>query len=158
MCTQKAIMHKMLKKNKVSPNTYQNKKQKLEMWVNEEKDKISKQKQEFKSVFQNTIDIINNTNKNKDKIKEMLSKSKSKRPGIWSDYSNSFASIGQSPHANISLHNPKMLVFGSNDQSNNSFVFSGDKYKNDDSVNSGLIDIKKTLKDRLKNLVKNKLK
>lgn len=158
MSTQKAIMHKMLKQNKVSPNTYQNKKQKLEIWVNEEKDKLNKQKQEFKNVFQNTIDIINNTNKNKDRIKEMLSKSKSRRPGIWSDYSNSFASIGQSPHANISLQNPKMLLFGLNDQSNNSFVFSGDKYKNDDSVNSGLIDIKKTLKDRLKNLVKHKLK
>jgi hypothetical protein len=130
----------------------------LEVWVNDEKNKLSKRKQDFKDVFQNTIDIINNTNKNKDRIKQMLSKSKSRRPGIWSDYSDSFASAVLSPHGNMSLQNSKMQIFGSSNQSMNSFIFSGDKYKNnDDSINSSMIDIKTALKDRLMSLVKPKV-
>jgi len=121
--TQKAIMHKMLKQKKVSPNTYHQKKQNLEVWVNAEKEKINKQKKDFKNVFQNTIEIINNTNKNKDKIKEILSKSKSKRPGIWSDYSKSRKSFDTSnksvKDANASMHQNevKIMSLNSNDHS-----------------------------------------
>jgi hypothetical protein len=130
----------------------------LEVWVNDEKSKLDKRKQDFKDVFQNTIDIINNTNKNKDRIKQMLSKSKSRRPGIWSDYSDSFASAVLPPHGNMSLQNSKMQIFGSSNHSMNSFIFSGEKYKNnDDSINSSMIDIKAALKDRLMSLVKPKV-
>lgn len=154
--TQKAIMHKMLKQQKVSPNTYQRKKQSLEIWVDNEKQRINQHKKELQNVFQNTIDIIQNTNKNKERIKKILDRSQTKRPGIWSDYGESLNSIDTSRSKNnvsMNINKLKGLVNGSNEQSINSLIFSGDKIKiNNDSIeshNSGLHDIKQSLKNKL---------
>ena len=151
----------MLKQKKVSPNTYHKKKLSLEVWVNNERDKIDKQKQDFKNVFQNTIEIINNTNKNKDRIKQILNRSQSKRPGIWSDYGDSLKSFDSKvSDKNMSMHmnHLKGLAYASNDQSINSLIFSGDKANlNEDSLenkSSGLYDIKQSLKNKLKDYSK----
>lgn len=159
--TQKAIMHKMLKSKKVSPNTYHTKQHNLEVWVNLKKEKLTKQKKDFKNVFQNTIEIINNTNKNKEIIMEVLSKSQLKRPGIWSDYSKSRRSFNSSYQSEIEEVNVSMcqnqlqiLSINSNDYSQNSFLFLGEnKRLNDESMesqNSGLFDVKRKLKEKIK--------
>ena len=157
--TQKAIMHKMLKQQKVSPNTYHKKKHSLEMWVTTEREKLDKQKSDFKNVFQNTIEIINNTKKNKEHIKKILNRSKSKRPGIWSDYSDSFYSCNSKKscqkQTNVSMRIDKLGGFavGSSDSSLNSLIFSNEHQNLDNSVNSKssiLLNFKNTLKAKLK--------
>ena len=160
--TQKAIMHKMLKQKKFSPNTYQKKKMKLEVWVTKEKEKITKNKNNFKNVYEHTLEMINDTNRNKERIKQVLSKSKSKRPGIWSDYSESLNSFDSSKHqskaSNASMNMNILKDLTSNDQSLHSLIFSGEKNNlNNDSLESsksGIIDIKKTLQNRLMDLKK----
>ena len=165
--TQKAIMHKMLKQKKVSPNTYHKKKHSLEVWVNNEREKLQKQKNDVKNVFQNTIEIINNTNKNKDRIKQILNKSSSRRPGIWSDYSegmNSFESNttrmrGGNVSMNVFKH--KRLQIASPESSLNSLMFSNDKRQlgenSVDSLDSSIKDIKQSLKSKLKDYTSKQL-
>jgi hypothetical protein len=103
--TQKCLIHKMFKNKNLSPSTYQAKKRSLEVWVSNEREKLQKQKKDFKNVYQNTLEMINSTNQTKSRIKSILNKSCSKRPGIWSDYNDSLRSSSLRPSVtpNLSL-------------------------------------------------------
>ena len=79
---------KMLKKKNVSPNTHQQRRHHLEVWATRQKEKLDKNKKEFKNIFYKTIEMVENT-RNKEHIKKLMATSKAKRPDIWSDYGNS---------------------------------------------------------------------
>ena len=78
----------MLKKKSVSPSTHQQRRHHLEVWATRQKEKLERNKKEFKNIFYKTIEMAENT-MNKEHIKKIMAISKAKRPDIWSDYGNS---------------------------------------------------------------------
>jgi hypothetical protein len=82
---EKERINQLFETNKLSPRTYNRKKKSLEVWVTKEHKRLSQKKKEFKSVLTNTLELLENTNKNKNRIKKLLSNSKMRKQDFWSD-------------------------------------------------------------------------
>lgn len=97
---------KQLKNKNVSPSTHQMKRQKVEVWVTQEKQKIDQHKKEFTNVFTKTIEMVENTMKNKEHIKKLIESTKVKRPDVFTEYANdSFRSYSSRSLQKYNNHN-----------------------------------------------------
>lgn len=84
-----------------SPSTSKLKREKVEKWVTA--DALDNSKPSSQDPIQTTIEIVKNTTKTQARIRKVLSKSVSKRPAIWSDYSQSMHSSSHKGNRNFSL-------------------------------------------------------
>lgn len=119
-----------------------------EVWKEKDQHKQSP-KHKPVGILENPIEIIKDMKKNKDKITDILSKSKSKRHSIWSEHGdseNSFDSNGwlkNRQNSSFNFFNHNKLGVPSTDHSINSIILSNDKNRSDKSnKNIFLIDHK----------------
>lgn len=66
------FIKKLFKKQQISPRTYSSKKQQLEKWVKVESEEILKTKKQFQEEWQKTLQMIEETQRNVDFMREKM--------------------------------------------------------------------------------------
>jgi len=108
--TERKILDKMRRSNKYSPKTYKHKKKALIRWVEAEKKDIKKAKYDFEEDCKKTMEMFEQANHNKAKIKKMLNQAW-ERKECWSEI-DSLKSNNSSSFAldhNISLDSSRQI-------------------------------------------------
>lgn len=114
-----------------------------EVW--KEKDSHKQSPKQKIASLDNPIEIIKDMKKNKDKIKDILSKSKTKRHSIWSEHNdsqNSFDSNGwfiNRQNSSFNFFNHNKLGIPSTDHSLNSIVASHGPHRSDKSIKNAIL-------------------
>ena len=69
---EKKSLKKQLAQNICSPRTYQSKQEQIEKWVSIERKEIKKTKEAFKAEWEKTVQMIEDTQRNVEKMRERL--------------------------------------------------------------------------------------